>query len=143
MGVDKGYAGPPAWTGVVFESRPLRQCPIGKSLELLGAKWTLTLLRDALILGYDRFGQFEASQPGITPRVLSRRLGELQESGLLVKVGKGRQTRYKPTEKALAVRPILDALAEYGVRFEAGDVFWDGKPRSLEVYQQMMDPVPA
>ncbi len=128
---------------MAIDGSGLRQCPINAALEALGRKWTLTILRDILMLGYDRFSQFAESQAGITPRVLSRRLVELQDEGFVVKVGSGRATRYHATEKGRAVLPILHALTEFGIRFEAGEVFWDGQPRTMGVYEQMGGPVPA
>jgi DNA-binding HxlR family transcriptional regulator len=57
------------------------RCPIARSLDVLGEKWTLMIVRDALA-GATRFGQFQASL-GIPRDVLTARLASLVESGVL------------------------------------------------------------
>ncbi|HZY46638.1 MAG TPA: helix-turn-helix domain-containing protein, partial [Candidatus Bathyarchaeia archaeon] len=54
-------------------------CPIKTSLGILGKKWTMLLLRDIGFRHIDRFNRLLESIPGITPRVLSMRLKELEE----------------------------------------------------------------
>src|SRR3712207_8260259 len=71
--------------GVVFA-----QCPIRTSLGVLGKKWAMLLLRDIGILGVDRFNRLLASNPGLTPRVLSMRLKELEKEGYIMCVEKAK-----------------------------------------------------
>lgn len=54
------------------------QCPIKTSLGIMGKKWTMLILRDIGILGVDRFNRLLDSIPGLTARVLSMRLKELE-----------------------------------------------------------------
>ncbi len=88
-----------------------------------------------LLLGHDRFSQFVDNHAGLTPRVLSRRLAELQDDGLIEKTGSGRQTRYRPTEKGRSVLPILIAYTAYGVRHEAAEGSWQEAPRTPKAIQ--------
>lgn len=64
------------------------RCPIARSLDVLGEKWTLMIVRDALA-GSTRFSQFQQSL-GIPREVLTARLGSLVEGGVL------ERTAYKP-----------------------------------------------
>jgi DNA-binding HxlR family transcriptional regulator len=59
------------------------QCPIKASLGVLGKKWTLLVLRDIGIRGVDRFNRILDSILGLTPRVLSMRLKELEKEGFI------------------------------------------------------------
>ena len=60
--------------------------PIRESLQLLGRKWTLLIIRDIAFLKLQRFGQILRNNPGLTPRVLSRRLEQMTKEGLVKKV---------------------------------------------------------
>lgn len=64
------------------------RCPIARSLDVLGEKWTLMIVRDALA-GSTRFSQFQQSL-GVPREVLTARLGSLVEGGVL------ERTSYKP-----------------------------------------------
>jgi len=90
--------------------------PIRASLEVLGRKWTFLILRDIAFLKLDRFGQIRRNNPGLTARVLSRRLREMTDEGLLSKELNGDQTRYRLTERGEDAVYILLALLRYGVK---------------------------
>ena len=55
------------------------ECPIKSTLGVLGKKWTMLILRDIGFRGIDRFNRLLESVPGLTPRVLSKRLKELEK----------------------------------------------------------------
>ncbi|HYZ58955.1 MAG TPA: helix-turn-helix domain-containing protein, partial [Nitrososphaeraceae archaeon] len=59
------------------------QCPIKTSLGVLGKKWTILILRDIGFLKIVRFNRILESIPGLTPRVLSMRLRELENEGFI------------------------------------------------------------
>src|SRR4051812_33449139 len=89
-------------------------CPIARSLEVVGERWTLLILRDAF-LGIRRFDDFQ-SRLDVSRNVLTRRLADLVEAGLL------RRERYQqrpdrfeylPTERALELWPTLLSLAQW------------------------------
>lgn len=93
------------------------ECPISSSLDLLGDKWTLLVLRDALD-GKRRFSEFERSPEGIPTNILSDRLRRLVDAGLLDRVQpmNSRRSTYVPTARAWDVRPVLLELAAWGNR---------------------------
>jgi DNA-binding HxlR family transcriptional regulator len=97
-----------------FEGMP---CPIARSLEHVGEWWSMLILRDAA-QGLTRFDEFQKSL-GIAPNILSRRLNNLVEAGLLER----RQYSERPpredyilTARGQDFRPVLWAILAYGNR---------------------------
>lgn len=98
-------------------------CPISKTAEVLGEKWTLLILRD-LVLGATRFTQFQRSIPMISPTVLNKRLSELQTRGLLVRkrIPNQRGHEYQLTESGRELRPLILKMAEWGMRWARNEM---------------------
>ena len=90
---------------------PRQDCGIARSLELIGERWTLLILRDAF-LGVRRFSDFQVHL-GVSRAVLSSRLDALVSEGLLVRVGEGHAS-YELTEDAIGLWPALLLLAQWG-----------------------------
>ena len=81
------------------------------------------------------FSQILRSNPGLTPRLLSIRLRELQREEIIRKVPLNGSTRghyYRLSGKGKDVAPILTAIMQYGIRHHSDAVFADGRPRALE-----------
>jgi len=91
--------------------------PIRASLEVLGRKWAFLILRDIAFLKLDRFGQIRRNNPGLTARVLSRRLREMTKEGILVKEDDGDEIHYRLTTRGEDAVYILLALLRYGIRY--------------------------
>jgi DNA-binding HxlR family transcriptional regulator len=111
------------------------QCPIRTSLGVLGKKWAMLLLRDIGILGVDRFNRLLDSIPGLTPRVLSMRLKELEKEGFIMCVEKGKSpmiVRWTITEKGRDIIPILLQFTAFSSKWHADLVFEDKNPRKPE-----------
>ena len=111
------------------------QCPIRSSLGVLGKKWAMLLLRDIGILGVDRFNRLLDSIPGLTPRVLSMRLKELEKEGFIRCVEKGKSpmiVRWTITEKGRDVIPILLQFTAFSSKWHSDLVFEDKNPRKPE-----------
>ena len=127
------------------------QCPIRTSLGVLGKKWAMLLLRDIGILGVDRFNRLLDSIPGLTPRVLSMRLKELEKEGFIKCVEKEKSpmiVRWTITEKGRDVIPILLQFTAFGSKWHADLVFEDKSPRkpdelfqpkAMKVMQKIID----
>lgn len=96
-------------------------CPIAESLSIVGDQWTLLIIRDALT-GISSFTGFEQSL-GISRRLLSRRLKEMEENGLIdrvpVKDGAARM-KYVATRKGAELSMVLMAFADWGERWYPG-----------------------
>jgi DNA-binding HxlR family transcriptional regulator len=100
------------------EPKAAPPCPIGRSADLLGDRWTLLIMRNATV-GMARFDDFKADL-GIADNILSARLGRLVDAGVLAKVpyrAGGRMRReYRLTEAGAELLPVLHALAVWGQR---------------------------
>jgi DNA-binding HxlR family transcriptional regulator len=116
------------------------QCPIKTSLGVLGKKWTLLILRDIGFLKIVRFNRILESIPGLTPRVLSMRLRELEDEGFIESVGGKKQPTmvvWRLTEKGRDTMPILLQLTAFGSKWHSDVVFEDKRPRTLnEIFPQ-------
>lgn len=93
-------------------------CPIARAAEAVGDKWSLLILRDALV-GVRRFSDFKA-RLGAATNILTERLNALVNHGVLerrpVRPGVQR-VEYHLTEKGLDLAPALIALAQWGERW--------------------------
>lgn len=116
-------------------------CPIKTSLGVLGRKWTPLIIRDIGFLKIGRFNQILKSISGLTPRVLSMRLKELEKEGIIECI----EERESPmavfwslTDKGKDILPILTLLTAFGSKWYSDIVFEDKKPRKLtEIYPNM------
>ena len=101
--------------------QPRSQCPINRSIEMLGDRWSLLILRDIVLNDRRSFRELlTGSEEGISAPVLSRRLADLVEAGFLTKseVARGKQGRYSLTEQGLATVPLLIELGHLGARID-------------------------
>ena len=101
--------------------QPRSACPINRSLEMLGDRWSLLILRDIVLHDRRSFRELlTGSEEGISAPVLSRRLTDLVETGFLTKseVARGKQGRYSLTEQGLATVPLLIELGRLGARID-------------------------
>lgn len=93
-------------------------CPIATTLDLVGDKWTLVLIRD-MLNGKARYSEFLESPERITTNILASRLARMEESGLIEKTPyQRRPTRYaySLTIMGRELRPILQAICRWGNR---------------------------
>jgi DNA-binding HxlR family transcriptional regulator len=94
-------------------------CPIARSLELVGERWTILILRDLVRFGPRKFHEFEQSLPRISPNTLSARLKRLEEAGIIERRFYEQhppRAEYLLTDKGRELRPVLRALFEWGER---------------------------
>ena len=93
-------------------------CPVAKSLEVVGERWTLLLVRD-LLRGARRFQDFHDSLPGIAPALLSERLKLMEEHGLVTRRFYSEhppRAEYTLTDKGRELGTVVGALAAWGSR---------------------------
>src|SRR4051794_31903648 len=101
-------------------------CSIARSLEIVGERWTLLVLRDAF-RGKRRFEDFQRSL-GIARNVLTERLGRLVDEGVLERRAYSERPlrhEYRLTDKGRDLWPVVHALVTWGDRYAAPD----GPPR--------------
>ncbi|MGH3966428.1 MAG: winged helix-turn-helix transcriptional regulator [Pseudonocardiaceae bacterium] len=94
-------------------------CPINLSLELLGDRWTLLVLRDMVFVGARHFRELLAGPEGISSNVLADRLETLVEHGMLTRSDDPRHKQkvvYSLTEQAIELVPVLIQLGDWGIR---------------------------
>lgn len=93
-------------------------CPIAKGMEVLGEKWTLMIIRE-LLMGSRRFNDFQRGLSQISPTLLTKRLGQLEVQGLLVKrrIPGQRGSEYLPTEACRDLMPVLEQIGTWGMRW--------------------------
>ena len=92
-------------------------CPISRSAELLGDRWTLHIVRD-LLTGTTRFNELIRGNPGLSRALLSRRLDQLQRVGIVAHDSDG---TYELTPAGQDLQPIVFGLATWGARWAFGE----------------------
>jgi DNA-binding HxlR family transcriptional regulator len=93
-------------------------CPVAKTLEVVGDRWTLLMVRD-LLRGARRFQDFQTSLKGIAPTVLSDRLKLMEDHGLVTRrfySDHPPRAEYTLTAKGKELGSIVGALAAWGCR---------------------------
>jgi DNA-binding HxlR family transcriptional regulator len=94
-------------------------CPVAEAAKLLGDKWTLIVLRN-LAGGPRRFRDLAASGEGVSPSILTARLRELEEQGIVTRTSYNEippRVEYELTLKGQDALPVVDALRAYGARW--------------------------
>jgi DNA-binding HxlR family transcriptional regulator len=102
---------------VLQRSYPDQVCSIARSLEVIGERWTLLILRDA-VLGIERFEDFQ-DKLGVATNVLTNRLKLLCDEGVLERVpdpARPGRPKYVITEKGRELAPVLIMLMKWGDR---------------------------
>jgi DNA-binding HxlR family transcriptional regulator len=102
---------------VLQRDYPQQVCSIARALEVMGERWTLLILRDAVV-GIERFEDFQESL-GIASNVLTNRLKLLCDEGVLERVPdpeRPGRPKYVLTEKGRELGPVLFVLMKWGDR---------------------------
>jgi DNA-binding HxlR family transcriptional regulator len=93
-------------------------CPIANTLDEIGDRWTLLIIRDMLFAGKERFDEFLQSDEQISTNILADRLKRLEQLGLITKEpysSHALRMRYMLTERGRSLEPILGALIQWGL----------------------------
>ena len=94
-------------------------CPVSCTLDLIGDRWTLLVIRDMMFFGKQRFEEFLESPEGISTNILTDRLKLLGELGLAEKQpysNHSRRMNYRLTERGKSLRPVLKAMTVWGLK---------------------------
>ena len=95
-----------------------QRCPVAKTLEVVGDRWTLLVVRD-LLGGARRFQDLQAGLPGLAPNILSERLKLMEEHALVSRRFYSEhppRAEYELTDKGRELGVVIGALAEWGSR---------------------------
>jgi len=121
-------------------------CSVAKALDAVGDRWTLLIIRELLLQGPCRYTDLKSGLPGIATNLLSDRLRDLEQAGLI-----RREEAAPPVATALfhltsagaELEPVLTALGNWGIRYMArpsdGDEFrshWFAFPASLFLHDR-------
>ena len=105
-------------------SRDLRSdCPIAASLDIIGDRWTLLVLRDMLLGGKSHFSEF-AEDESIATNILTDRLATLVDQEIIERIpdpDDGRKYLYRPLPPAIELLPVITELAAWGLKYSSVD----------------------
>ncbi len=109
--------------GMEWLEASTENCPVQRTLDVIGEKWTLLILRDA-VNGVRRFDDFHC-HIGLSEAVLSDRLRKLTSAGILKTVpyrepGSRSRNEYRLTRKGWDLWPVLMALTQWGEAYTLG-----------------------
>ena len=92
-----------------------QNCSAARALELVGERWSLLILRDAMFGGYTRFSQFQKGL-GIATNILAKRLEDLVAAEIMERrpSESGEQTEYVLTQKGMELKSVVVALTQWG-----------------------------
>jgi DNA-binding HxlR family transcriptional regulator len=96
-------------------------CPVSISLEMLGDRWSLLIIRDLMVRGFRTFKEFQGSTEGIATNILADRLRKLEAAGIITAEAEktdARRVNYRLTEKGIDLAPVLLELLIWGARHE-------------------------
>ena len=101
--------------------KTLPACPVETTLMLIGDKWKVLILRD-LMPGTKRFGELKKSIGSVSQKVLTAQLRAMEESGLIARKVYAEvppRVEYSLTELGKSLKPILDAMQDWGEEYKA------------------------
>lgn len=102
-------------------AKELPACPVETTLTLISDKWKVLILRD-LMPGTKRFGELKKSIGHVSQKVLTAQLRQMEESGLLTRTVFPEvppHVEYTLTELGYSLKPILDAMWNWGEAYKA------------------------
>lgn len=103
-----------------MEPMVLPACPVETTLQLIGDKWKVLILRD-LLPGTKRFGELKKSIGSVSQKVLTAQLRDMEDKGLLsrkVYAEVPPRVEYTLTQTGYSLKPVLDALAHWGEEYK-------------------------
>lgn len=104
----------------MLTKQELPECPVATTVELIGSKWKLLIIRN-LLDGEQRFTQLKNGIPGISQKVLTDNLRIMEEEGIVSREVFAQvppKVIYSLTEIGKSLLPIIDAMAEWGDNYK-------------------------
>jgi DNA-binding HxlR family transcriptional regulator len=96
-------------------------CPLNASVEMLGDRWSLLILRDMMLRGFHSYKEFLESYEGIATNILADRLRRLEAYGIIAAQpdpSDGRKLNYSLTPKGIDLAPVLTEMVLWAARHE-------------------------
>jgi len=97
-------------------------CAVAKTLDVLGDRWTLLIVRELLLAGPSRYTDLRNGLPGIATNLLSDRLRDLETAGIIAREDAPppvASTLFRLTPRGEAIKPVLDELGRWGIPYMA------------------------
>jgi DNA-binding HxlR family transcriptional regulator len=119
-----------------------QNCSAARALELVGERWSLLIIRDALFAGHARFGDFQRSL-GVAPNILGARLDSFVAAGLMERRRYSEHPEhyeYLLTPKGRDLAPVIVALSAWGDRYAAPNgppIIYEHTACGSEIHQQI------
>ena len=99
----------------------LPECPVATTVQLIGNKWKLLILRNLIYNGTQRFGDFLKTIPAISKKVLTDDLRALEDDGLITReifAEVPPRVEYTLSPLGQSLKPILDAMLDWGTEYK-------------------------
>ncbi len=103
------------------EEKAFPACPVETTLQLIGNKWQVLILRD-LMPGTKRFGELQRSVGHVSQKVLTQQLRAMEASGLVTRTVYAEvppRVEYSLTETGRSLKPVLDSMSAWGQQYKA------------------------
>ena len=123
-------------------------CPVAMAAEILCTRWTIVLLRE-LVAGSSRFNELRRGVPRMSPALLSQRLKELEEAGIVERSPSPSEAgvfEYRLTEAGRELEPIVEAFGRWGQRWVSAELSLERLDAQLLMWDMrrglVTDPMP-
>ncbi|HXP51086.1 MAG TPA: helix-turn-helix domain-containing protein, partial [Bacteroidia bacterium] len=125
----------------IYNMPKLKSCPIETTFKIIGKRWTVLIIRE-ILKGNTQFNRFLENIKGISPKVLTERLRELERLGMIrrrivseypIKV------EYTLTDIGKGLEPVLLSAAWFSMEYMSKAVFKDGIPRTPNQVIKLQD----
>jgi DNA-binding HxlR family transcriptional regulator len=116
----------------VYNMPELKSCPIETTFRIVGKRWTILIIRE-ILRGNTQFNRFMENIEGITPKVLTERLRELERLGIVRRRIVSEypiRVEYSLTDMGKGFEPILLSAASFSMNYMPKTVFRDGRSRT-------------
>lgn len=117
-------------------------CPLAQAAQLLCERWTLLVVRE-LVAGSTRFGELQKGVPLMSPTLLSARLRQLTDAGVVSRSGKKGKYSYELTDAGQELTPIVQLLGAWGHRWVPTSLVVDDLDASLLMWDMRRSVNPA
>jgi len=110
-------------------------CPISYALDTFGDRWSLLIVRDILIKGYQTYSEFQLSDEKIATNILRDRLRELEEFGIITKSKdptNGRRVLYKLTPKGADIAPLIIEMVRWSAKYDPDTLAKESTLKKIE-----------
>jgi len=125
----------------IYNMPKLKSCPVETTFKIIGKRWTVLIIRE-ILKGNTQFNRFLENIKGISPKVLTERLRELERLGMIrrrivseypIKV------EYSLTDIGKGLEPVLLSAAWFSMEYMSKAVFKDGIPRTPNQVIKLQD----